>query len=71
MRMEAARQGKDCLCQKLAEEIEEGHSGRQTGEGTVTQEEARCLGTKEKLMQKPRKRQKVDSRPAKKATKKG
>ncbi|KAJ1114069.1 hypothetical protein NDU88_002308 [Pleurodeles waltl] len=65
MRREAAKRGKEWLQQKMAEEIEEGHSEYQTGKGTSVQEEARCLGTEQDIMQRPRKQQKVDSKSAK------
>ncbi|KAJ1136635.1 hypothetical protein NDU88_003050 [Pleurodeles waltl] len=62
--------GKEWLQQKMSEEMEEGHSKCQMGKDTSPQEEVRCLGTEQDVIQSPRKRQKVDSKPAKKITRK-
>ncbi|KAJ1184846.1 hypothetical protein NDU88_001643 [Pleurodeles waltl] len=54
MRMESAKPGKEWLCQKIAEEMEELHSECQTGEASGALEDARITGAEQEMLQKKR-----------------
>ncbi|KAJ1207177.1 hypothetical protein NDU88_002569 [Pleurodeles waltl] len=73
MREEAAKRGKDWLRRKVAEEVKEGQ-GEQNNRESLSpsrREEVKCLMAERNRRQIPRKRQKVEDKPAKKTAKKG
>ncbi|KAJ1154287.1 hypothetical protein NDU88_007040 [Pleurodeles waltl] len=70
MRAEAMKHGKDWQRTKMTEEVMDGNAEKQAGEGSSSQGETGCPGAKREFTEKPRKRQKVEGKPARKAPKK-